>query len=68
MLARAERARKREARALEHERTAQRKAEAESDPNMAEVHRVEAETHARAARVHHDAIEFQTKHAQEHPA
>ena len=63
---RAARARAREARALEHERDAQRKADTEGDPAMAAMHRVEAETHARAARVHHDAIEFQTRHAHEH--
>ena len=66
MLARAGRARERETRAGEHEREARRKAAAESDPGLAAVHRTEAETHARAARVHHDAVEFQTRHAQEH--
>lgn len=65
-LARAERARERETRALEHEREAKRRAEECTDADSAEAYRIEAGIHGRAARIHREAMEVQTRHARDH--
>jgi hypothetical protein len=65
-LARAELARERETRALAHEREAKRRAEECTDAASAEAYRLEASVHGRAARVHHEGMEVQTRHAREH--
>jgi hypothetical protein len=65
-LARQERAREREARALAHEREARRRADEAPSEESAEAYRGEAETYARAARLQHDAVEIQAKHAGDH--
>lgn len=66
--AREQRAREREARALAHGREAQRRADAATDPETAEAFRHEADVHARAAKVHRDAVGLQDQHAREHEA
>ena len=65
-LARAERARERETRALEHAREARRRAEESTDPDAVEIYRREAKVHGRAAQVHHEAMEVQARHARDH--
>ena len=65
-LARVERAKERKTRALAHAREARRKAEESTDPETAEAYRHEANVHGRAARVHHEAMEVQARHAREH--
>ena len=65
-LARVERARERENRALEHAREARRRAEESPDPDTAEAYWLEANLHGRAARVHHEATEVQARHARDH--
>jgi hypothetical protein len=64
--ARLQRATEREARALEHQHEAERKADAAGDPESARAYRDEAATHARAARLHRDAIAVQATHEDEH--
>lgn len=64
--AREQRAREREARAHAHALEAQRNAEAATDPETAKAFRDEADFHARAAGVHHAAVDLQAKHAREH--
>jgi hypothetical protein len=64
--AREQRAREREARARAHELEAKRKAQAASDPETAKAFWDEADVHARAASVHHAAVDLQAKHAREH--
>ena len=64
--ARERRAREREARAVSHQRAAVRKADTASDPIAARAHLAEADMHARAAQVHHEAAELQGSHAREH--
>jgi hypothetical protein len=66
MLARAQRAREREARAREHQDEALRKAEASEDPVSAQMYRDEARTHARAVEVQREGLQFQREHAREH--
>jgi hypothetical protein len=64
--ARAQRARERQVRALQHEREAEHRAQAATDPETVASLRLEAATHARAAHVHREAIEFQAWHARQH--
>jgi hypothetical protein len=59
-------ARECEARALSHQRIADRKAEEAPDPESAAAHRAEAMIHARAAKIHREAVELQAEHAQQH--
>jgi hypothetical protein len=60
------RAREREDRALEQERTDMRLASEASDPVSAAAYRRAAQTHAEAAKLHHAAVEVQANHAREH--
>lgn len=64
--AREQRAREREARALAHQRTAAHKAREAPDAESAAVHQFEAEIHGRAARLQHQAIDAQVRHALAH--
>lgn len=65
-LARQERAREREARAPAHEREARRRTDEAPSEESAEAYRAEAETHAQAARLQHEAVEFPGEHARDH--
>jgi hypothetical protein len=62
---RSERAREREARALQHMREADLKAAAAGDAQSASLHHHEAEVHARAAKLHRQASELQERHERE---
>jgi hypothetical protein len=43
-----------------------RNAREATDPDSATAHRAEAEFHARAAKIHHEAVELQAEHARAH--
>jgi hypothetical protein len=65
-LARAQRARERAARALEHQKQAELEADAATDPDLKRIHSEEAATHGRAAQLHQEASEIQAAHAKAH--
>jgi hypothetical protein len=65
-LARRERARRRKARALEHQKQAELNAEAATDPMTVRLLRREAELHGRAAGLHEQAMASHAEHARAH--
>lgn len=64
--AREQRAREREARARSHQLQADQEAKEATDPETTRRLRAEAQVHARAAKLHHEAVEIQANHAREH--
>jgi hypothetical protein len=65
-IGREQRALERAARAWEHQKKAELEADEATDPDLARMHREEAETHRRAAQLHEQASKIQAAHARAH--